>query len=155
MPVPTILFTIVALLAQRGDRGAAPAPKPDNAQSLMHIEAAKKLAGNDPFLAHPYDFFCIPSHARANNTNAPELDPVKLFDNVYAVGNSEATVYALTSADGIVLIDSGFADRVESVVVPGLQKAGLDPAKVKYILLGHATRIILAVRSIFKTTTVR
>jgi metallo-beta-lactamase class B len=35
------------------------------------------------------------------------------------------------------MIDSGYTDRVESVVVAGLQKLGLDPAKVKYILLGH------------------
>jgi metallo-beta-lactamase class B len=60
-----------------------------------------------------------------------------LFDNLYAVGNSEATVYAITTAQGIILIDAGYADRVESVVVPGLRKLGLDPANVKYILLGH------------------
>ena len=35
------------------------------------------------------------------------------------------------------MIDSGYTDRVESVVVPGLQKLGLDPAKVKMIILGH------------------
>src|SRR5438477_4085484 len=121
----------------RGERAAAPAPKPDNAQSRAHIDAAKKIAGSDPFLANPYNFFCIPANTRANNVNAPELEPVKIFDNVYAVGNSETTVYAITTSDGILMIDSGYADRVESVVVHGLQKLGLDPAKVKYILLGH------------------
>jgi len=123
---------------QRGERGASPpAPKPDNAQSRAHIDAAKKIAGSDPFLANPYNFFCIPANTRANNANAPELDPVKLFDNVYAVGNSETTVYAITTSDGILMIDSGYTDRVESVVVPGLQRLGLDPAKVKTIILGH------------------
>ncbi|PYS43341.1 MAG: hypothetical protein DMG14_01260, partial [Acidobacteria bacterium] len=34
----------------RGERGAPPAPKPDNPQSLAHIDAAKKIAGNDAFL---------------------------------------------------------------------------------------------------------
>ena len=62
---------------------------------------------------------------------------MRLFDNVYAVGNSEATVYAITSSQGIILIDSGYTDRVESVVIAGLKKAGLDPASVKYVLLGH------------------
>ena len=121
----------------RGERAAAPAPRPDNAQSRAHIDAAKKLAGSDAFLTKPYDFFCIPANTRANNPNAPELEPVKLFDNVYAVGNSETTVYAITTPDGILLFDSGYADRVESVVIAGLQKVGLDPAKVKFILLGH------------------
>lgn len=141
--VPPCLILSVAAAAfvtfgqGRGERGASPAPKPDNAQSLAHIDAARKLAGNDAFLLNPYNFFCVPANTRANNPNAPELDPVKLFDDVYAVGNSETTVYAVVTSDGILLIDSGYTDRVESVVVAGLQKLGLDPARVKYILLGH------------------
>ena len=122
---------------QRQQPGAAAAPRPDNPQSLAHVDAAKKLAGNDQWLLSPYNFYCVAGGARPNNANAPELEPVRLFDNVYAVGNSEATVYAITTSQGIILIDSGYADRVETVVVPGLKKLGLDPANVKYILLGH------------------
>jgi metallo-beta-lactamase class B len=129
-----ILSTAISLYAQRG---APQAPRPDNAQSLAHISAAMKLAGDDSFLAIPNNFFCVPGVARAQNNNAPDLDPVKLFDNVYAVGNSETTVYALTSSDGIVLLDAGFENKAELSLVPQLQKLGLDPAKVKYILLGH------------------
>jgi metallo-beta-lactamase class B len=132
-----ILSTAVSLYAQRGERGAPQAPRPDNAQSLEHVNAAKKIAADDSFLANPYNFFCVAGNARAQNNNAPDLDPVKLFDNVYAVGNSETAVYALTSSDGIVLLDAGFENKAESVLVPQLQKLGLDPAKVKYILLGH------------------
>jgi metallo-beta-lactamase class B len=132
-----ILSTAASLYAQRGERGAPPAPRPDNAQSLEHINAAKKLAADDSFLAIPNNFFCVAGNARAQNNNAPDLEPVKLFDNVYAVGNSETTVYALTSSEGIVLLDAGFENKAESVLVPQLQKLGLDPAKVKYILLGH------------------
>jgi hypothetical protein len=72
--------------------GAAPAPRPDNPQSLEHIAAARK-PGNDAFWKYPYDFFCIP--ANRPTTATPELEPVKLFDNFYAAGNSETTVYAL------------------------------------------------------------
>jgi len=130
-----ILSTAVSLHAQQ--RGAPQAPRPDNAQSLEHINAAKKLAADDSFLAYPNNFFCVAGNARAQNNSAPDLDPVKLFDNVYAVGNSETTVYALTSSDGIVLLDAGFEDKAASVLVPQLQKLGLDPSRVKYILLGH------------------
>ena len=129
-----ILSTAVSLYAQRG---APQAPRPDNAQSLEHINAAKKLAADDSFLANPNNFFCVAGNARAQNNNAPDLEAVKLFDNVYAVGNSETAVYALTSSEGIVLLDAGFENKAESVLVPQLQKVGLDPAKVKYILLGH------------------
>jgi metallo-beta-lactamase class B len=127
----------VVVRAQAPGRGAAAPPKPDNPQSLAHIEAAKKLAGADPWLQSPYTFYCVAGNARGNNASAPELEPVRLFDNVYAVGNSEATVYAIVTSQGIILIDSGYADRVETVVIPGLKKAGLDPANVKFILLGH------------------
>ncbi len=111
--------------------------RPDNPQSLAHIEAAKKLAGDDAWLKAPFNFYCVAGNARGNSPTAPALEPVKLFDNLYAVGNSEATVYAITTSQGIVLIDSGYADRVEAQVVDGLKKLGLDPANVKYILLGH------------------
>ena len=126
----------IHLAAQGPARGAA-APRPDNEQSLAHVNAAKTLAGTDAWLDAPFRFYCVAGNARANSTTAPALEPVKLFDNLYAVGNSEATVYAITTTRGIILIDSGYADRVESEVVAGLQKLGLDPASVKYVLLGH------------------
>jgi len=129
-----MLSTAVLLHAQRG---APQAPLPDNPRSLEHINAAKKLAADDSFLANSNNFFCVAGNARAQNNNAPDLEAVKLFDNVYAVGNSETAVYALTSSEGIVLLDAGFENKAESVLVPQLQKLGLDPARVKYILLGH------------------
>lgn len=140
--VPSFMVLLVLLLAaaaqaQRGGRGAAQPPKPDNPQSLAHIDAAKKLAGDDPFLANPFNFYCVAGKARAQNNAAPALEPVKLFDNLYAFGNSETAVYGLTTSNGVVLFDAGFADRTESEVIAGMQKVGLDPAKVKYILLGH------------------
>src|SRR6516165_7228222 len=131
------LISGVALVAFGQGRGAPVPPKPDNPQSLKHTEAAKKLAGNDPFLANPYDFYCVAGHARANNNNAPDLEPVKIFDNVYAISNTETTVYVLPTSDGIVLIDSGLENKVEAVTVAHLQKLGFDPKNVKYILLGH------------------
>src|SRR5215813_6062597 len=109
-----IIFSLAACLmlcvtiVASAQAPAPAAPKPDNAQSRAHIDAAKKIAGNDAFLMNPYNFFCIPANTRANNANAPELEPVKIFDNLYAVGNSETTVYALTTSDGIILFDSGY-----------------------------------------------
>ena len=132
-----LLLSIPGAAQQGGGRGAPPAPKPDNPQSLAHIDAAKKIAGNDAWLQTPYAFYCVAGGARANNASAPELEPVRIFDNLYAVGNSEAVVYALTTSQGLILIDSGYSDRVETVVVAGLKQLGLNPADVKYVLLGH------------------
>ena len=105
--------------------------------ATAHVDEARKLAGADAWLQGPFNFYCVAGGARPNNTSAPALEPVKLFDNLYAVGNSEATVYAIATTQGIILIDSGYADRVEPEVVAGLRKLGLDPAAVKFVLLGH------------------
>lgn len=101
----------------------------------MHVENARRLAGAD--ITAPFDFFCVPGNARPNNFSAPPLEPVRLFDNLFAAGNSETVVYAITTSEGIVLIDSGTAAEVESVLVPGLIELGLDPADIRYVLLGH------------------
>jgi metallo-beta-lactamase class B len=92
--------------------------------------------GDDPFLGIPFTFFCVAGNARAQNNNAPDLEPVRLFDNVYAVGNSETSVYAVTSSEGIVLLDAGFENKAEALDAQ-LRRLDLDPANVKYILLGH------------------
>lgn len=131
----TLTFTF--LLFGVAASAVAQTTRPDNAQSLAHVEAAKRLVGDDAWLKGPFNFYCVAGGARPNSTTAPALEPVKLFDNLYAVGNSEATVYAITTSQGIILIDSGYPDRVETEVVAGLKKVGLDPANVKYILLGH------------------
>ena len=65
------------------------------------------------------------------------MEPVQLFDNLYAFGNSETIVHAITTPDGIILIDSGYLGRVETEVVPGMLELGLAPSDVKYVLLGH------------------
>jgi len=52
-------------------------------------------------------------------------------------GGGSGEEITLTASDGIVLLDAGFENKVESVLVPQLRKLGLDPSRVKYILLGH------------------
>jgi len=105
------------------------------ARIAAHIDNARTLAGSD--LTATFDFFCVPGNARPNDFSAPPLEPVKLFDNLYALGNSETVVYAITTSDGIVLIDAGVAAEVEPVLLPGFAELGLDPADVKLVLLGH------------------
>src|SRR4051812_19783709 len=73
-----------AAIQRQGGPPAPTAPRPDNPRSLRHIDAARQLAGSDPFLENPFDFFCVAGNARGNNVNAPELEPMKIFDNVYA-----------------------------------------------------------------------
>ncbi|MEQ1949189.1 MAG: MBL fold metallo-hydrolase [Bryobacteraceae bacterium] len=107
--------------------------KPDSAAVKEHIEKAKKLAGKE--WTKQEDFFC--ENPVPNRANDPLIEPVKLFDNFYALGSVSTTIYAITTTEGIVLIDAGYPDQVDSVVLPQLKKAGLDESKIKYVFLGH------------------
>lgn len=62
----------------------------------------------------------------------------KVFDNLYYVGAADVAAWALTTSQGIILIDA-LTDRAEAqtYIVDGLRSLGLDPASVRYILVSH------------------
>ena len=63
--------------------------------------------------------------------------PVKVFDNLYFVGQSEYSAWALTTSEGIILFDTLFDYSVEDEVVAGLKTLGLDPAAIRYAVVSH------------------
>lgn len=109
------------------------AQTPDPPAVKDHIDKARAIAGS--LFAPAFQFFCIDPHANA--ATDPPIDPSKIFDNVYAIGNTGTVAYAVTTPDGIVLLDSLSAAEVEPVLLPGMRKLGLDPAKVKLVIVAH------------------
>lgn len=65
-------------------------------------------------------------------------DPAKVFDNLYFVGSKIHSSWALTTSEGIILLDTLFTYNSEEEIVGGLKKLGLDPATVKYVIITHA-----------------
>src|SRR5271169_994963 len=65
-------------------------------------------------------------------------EPAKVFDNLYFVGSKIHSSWALTSSEGIILIDTLWTYNSEEEIVGGLKKLGFDPAKVKYVIISHA-----------------
>jgi len=65
------------------------------------------------------------------------VEPVKVFDNLYFVGQSEYSAWAVTTSEGIILFDTLFDYSVEEQVAGGLKKLGLDPATIKYAVVSH------------------
>ena len=65
-------------------------------------------------------------------------EPVKVFDNLYFFGQSEYAVWAITTSQGIIVLDTIFDYSVEDEVVGGMKKLGLDPANIKYAVVSHA-----------------
>jgi metallo-beta-lactamase class B len=66
------------------------------------------------------------------------IEPAKVFDNLYFVGSKIHNSWALTSSEGIILLDTLWTYNSEEEIVGGLKKLGLDPAKVKYVIISHA-----------------
>lgn len=66
------------------------------------------------------------------------IEPAKVFDNLYFVGSKIHSSWALTTTQGIILIDTLFTYNSEEEIVGGLKKLGLDPASVKYVIISHA-----------------
>jgi metallo-beta-lactamase class B len=64
-------------------------------------------------------------------------EPVKVFDNLYFVGGKDVSSWAVTTSEGIVLIDSLYDYSVEPLIVNGLKKLNLDPTKIKYVIVTH------------------
>jgi metallo-beta-lactamase class B len=127
----------------------AQAPAPATPESL--VKAAKRAAGLD--YAGTFLRICVApdnleggagrgaaqSAARAVPDRALwYAKPYKVFDNLYFVGTRIHSSWALTTNDGIVLIDTLFDYAVESEIVEGLTTLGLDPRSIKYVLISHA-----------------
>jgi metallo-beta-lactamase class B len=65
-------------------------------------------------------------------------EPVKVFDNLYFFGQTEYAVWAITTSEGIIVLDTIFDYSVEEEVAGGMKKLGLDPANIKYAIVTHA-----------------
>jgi len=86
----------------------------------------------------------VPSYV-TNPASAPARDtwyaePAKVFDNLYFVGGKLHSSWALTTKEGIILIDTIYPYNSEELIIGGMRKLGLDPKNIKYVLISHAHR---------------
>ena len=110
-----------------------------------HLAAAKAAAGFDftGLLAR----ICVAPQTGPGRDVAPGpaperttwlTEPAKVFDNLYFVGTKFHSSWALTTGEGIILIDTLYEYASDEAIVTGLRKLGLDPATVKYVIISHA-----------------
>ena len=114
-----------------------------------HVAIAKAAAGDD--YSNLFNFLCTVPAARGGGPGGPVggqrqgppdrstwyAEPVKVFDNLYFLGQTEYSVWAVTTSDGIIAIDTIFDYSVEEEVAGGLKKLSLDPATIKYAVVTH------------------
>jgi len=116
-----------------------------------HIAAAKAAAGTEH--TNTFNSLCMATEERASSNPAPRanatpppppdrakwhVEPMKVFDNLYYLGQSEYSAWAVNTSAGIIVIDTLFDYSVEDEIVNGLTKLGLDPKNIKYVIVSHA-----------------
>jgi metallo-beta-lactamase class B len=111
-----------------------------------HLVAARTAAGFD-FTGTLARLCIVPPLVTAVADNVPGpapardtwfIEPAKVFDNLYFVGSKIQSSWALTTSEGIILIDTLFTYNSEEEIIGGLKKLGFDPATVKYVIISHA-----------------
>ncbi len=70
--------------------------------------------------------------------NTEIVEPTKLFDNIYFVGYEGVGAFIVNTTQGIILIDAMWTnDDAKNVIIPGIEKLGLNPKDIKYLLVTH------------------
>jgi len=118
---------------------------------VRHLDAARKAAG----LEHGslFNLLCPvpPGTDRgewglpASPAGLPSLPgeelwttaPVRVFDNLHYVGQTEFSAWAITTSEGIIVIDALYDYSVETQVADGLRALGLDPTDIRYVVISH------------------
>ena len=64
-------------------------------------------------------------------------EPVQAFDNLYYIGSTQDSTWAVKTSEGIIVVDTGNDYSIKELS-DGLKKFKLDPAQIKYAVLSHA-----------------
>lgn len=144
LPVAAMLSIVISFTA------SAQAPAPVTPESL--VAAAKRAAGTD--YAGTFLRICVaPDNLGGGGGGArgaapatrvvPDratwyARPYKVFDNLYFIGTKIHSSWALTTSDGIIVIDTLFDYAIEPEIVEGLTTLGFNPRNIKYVLISHA-----------------
>ena len=113
----------------------------------MHVEAARKAAGKEhmgvfnvtcgQLNPQPRTAAAAPRQPGPPPRESWHAEPAKVFDNLYFLGQTEYSAWAVTTSQGIIVIDTIFDYSIEDEVVGGMKKLGLDPAQIKYAIVSH------------------
>jgi metallo-beta-lactamase class B len=143
--------SVVAALIAAATAAHAQAPAPTTPESL--VAAAKRAAGQD--YAGTFLRICVApdnlgggiggrgGRGSAGPPTVPDratwyAQPYKVFDNLYFIGTKIHSSWALTTTQGIIVVDTLFDYAIEPEIVDGLTKLHLNPRDIKYVLISHA-----------------
>ena len=148
-----LLVIMAGSLPAKGLAQNAPALRDFDAEIEAALRSAKRAAGFE-FLGTLNRICLLPASGRVNTsdnlpryvrdpTNVPAretwyAESAKVFDNLYFVGGKIHTSWALTTSEGIIIIDTIFPYNSEELIIGGLERLGLDPEDIRYVVISHA-----------------
>lgn len=101
------------------------APRPESSGASGNHGSARRT-GHDGSSVRP-------------ETLLPPLPPMKVFDNLYFLGNHSVSAWLYGNENGYILIDAlNTAEEAEKFILGGMQELGLSPRAIKYLLVTHA-----------------
>jgi beta-lactamase superfamily II metal-dependent hydrolase len=80
------------------------------------------------YLGNHNEFFANPSIGR--------MEPFKIADNLYYVGDKYVCIHLIDTGDGLILLDSGYLGATH-LLVDSIWRAGFDPKNVRWIIHTH------------------
>lgn len=134
VPVISVLSTL-ALLPQASFGQATPEtaniPQP-------HLAKARQEAFKENNWRFPALITCYPDEGQPAQKIISDPGPAKAADNLYFLGNGIVSAWAVDTSDGIILIDA-LSNQMEAdkYIIGGLQKLGLNPSRIKAIIVSH------------------
>ena len=151
--VIALFFAVVASAGADALAQQRPAKRNFDAEIQAALEGAKSASGFE-FLGTLARNCLLPQSGGEDSRNeVPEYvkdpakappreswyaEPAKVFDNFYFVGGKIHSSWALTTKDGIILLDTIYPYNSEELIIGGMKKLGLDPKDIKYVLISHA-----------------
>ena len=114
------------------------------------LRSAKRAAGFE-FLGTLHRICLLPASGGVNTSNnlpryvrdpstipareAWYADAAQVYDNLYLVGGRVHTSWALTTSEGIIIIDTVYPYNSEELIIGGLERLGLDPEDIRYVII--------------------
>ena len=132
-------------------------------EAQAYVAQAKALAGNDPDLQYDVSFNCTaagthiaggggsrmtvgdgaylpgsPIPFKEMPVSTTMLPMQRFFDNFWRLGGTGVGAWLVTTPNAYILFDTlDNAQEAKTNIVDEMTKHGLDPKKIKYIVLGH------------------
>ena len=135
-----------SLMAQEADVAISDWPRPaefpneDREAAMEHFRKARAFAVGDLFA--DFTLRCITNPKYRERVNNEQYDgivePTKVFDQLYRVGQMKVSAWALDTSDGIVLFDAlNNEAEAREVIEPAMREVGLDPQRIKWVIVTH------------------